>query len=434
MIGHFTQAQKRMAQHSVGIHQAQSGQLSEARDTFREALMTYGEHVLLLSDLASVYYLLNEMTLWRRLQWRLQQILEDQTLALSSQSRGSAILSLAKFFEEDGKVANAAKLYRQCLSLALTGPSEFTTSFHLKILPQILRLEALFPMNADLNALYTELLSLREGDVSFDQHVEIQHSLMLAELNLVGPEHAWSRVQQHIDHPQVAEIDQRLFFYDFVEEILIRNLPWPKTLRRYANRFKNHSSMELAIHQLAFGGGEGVSVSELNRFATTMPWSSYIRLLCALQAKAQSSSHIPEYRNRLHLILGALDMDSRGLWSHRLKIYFGDPELSLELLSARRLVRFQNRELDLTKKKGMLRLLELLSQQQTLTVDQAIEALWSQSFSPECYHRLRMTSHRLNQLLFELTSVPKLIEVNAEHVRLRSTVQFVQSSSIKLAE
>ncbi len=56
-------------------------------------------------------------------------------------------------------------------------------------------------------------------------------------------------------------------------------------------------------------------------------------------------------------------------------------------------------------------------------MDEAIKLLWQTEFSPEHYHRLRMSVHRLNTLIHETTGFGKVVEVDSQTVRLRPEVR-----------
>jgi CHAD domain-containing protein len=65
----------------------------------------------------------------------------------------------------------------------------------------------------------------------------------------------------------------------------------------------------------------------------------------------------------------------------------------------------------------------LVCTEKQVDVDTLIKKLWQADFSPEHLHRLRMAVHRLNHLLFELSAVPRVIEMSADQVAVKASIE-----------
>lgn len=154
-----------------------------------------------------------------------------------------------------------------------------------------------------------------------------------------------------------------------------------------------------------------------------MPWSPYLRLLCLASNREGNASIRQELNRKIQLIIRGLDPRSQQLWSQRLKEAMQTPEIRVEYSQRERNLTIQGREVDLSKKKIGLQLLDSLTVKPELSVDEAISLLWQSDFSPEHYHRLRMSVHRLNTLINKATGLGKIIEVDAQTVRLRPEVR-----------
>jgi hypothetical protein len=108
---------------------------------------------------------------------------------------------------------------------------------------------------------------------------------------------------------------------------------------------------------------------------------------------------------------------------NRIRFAMGQIETRLVFDPQSRKLSYQGKALDLSKKKGMQILLKMLAEKPHQSIDDMIQALWDSGFTPEHYHRLRMTVHRLNGLINEVAPVPKCIEVSSERVALRPEIK-----------
>jgi hypothetical protein len=152
-------------------------------------------------------------------------------------------------------------------------------------------------------------------------------------------------------------------------------------------------------------------------------------LLCIAANLEQNSGVRQELHRKIQLIVRALDPQSQKLWTNRLKQSLQTEEIRIDFSARTRSVQIQGKILDLSKKKIGLQLLERLVSKSSITVDEAIQLLWQSEFSPEHYHRLRMSVHRLNALIHETTGFGKVVEVDSQFVRLRPEVRLRQAPS-----
>lgn len=427
-----TAVEKRMSGHFRGIILNRQGRAQEARATLEQTLMLHGENIRLLRDLAVIYHEMHEMHMFRATQSRLEFTLQEHWAKLSFISRFNVQMMLAKFREEDGRVAVALHNYRQLLDLSDRDQRKGSREL---VLAQLLRALALYKPTESLHAFYSELITLSAGEYTQEVNFEVAHSLMLAEMVMVGPEHAWIRVSQVLENPKAIEADKRLFYFDFLEGCLANGYTIPLAAHQAADRFQKNDLYEEQLRTLAFKGVGQVSLQELVQLASRLCWSSYVRILCVVANLQTDELQRLELQKKVLILIGSLDEESQILWKRRLKDVFHQSETRLEFSALRRSLYFSGNSLDLSRKKGMLQLLEHLAQSPRISVDEAIRKLWNSDFSPDHYHRLRMMVHRLNRLVHDFTTLGKIIEVDSESVRLRPGVQIsAQEQSSLLTE
>jgi cell division inhibitor SulA len=409
-------AEKRTKGHLLATVTFREGKIDKAYEEMQTVLDQYGENVNLMRDILVCQYHLQDMQGFRSGLNRLEILLLENEHQLSTRSLIECELMVGKFLEEEARLAPAAVFYDRALNRAKE------PRHRLRALIQKARWQALYEPTQELSNYYRELISFPREKLNMDLSVELEHSLILIELRLVGSDHAWQRIER-VGH-SVSEIDQRLLIFDFIEGILGLDVePAPAVLKK-AGEFKDLDPFENFLKQIVTGelDQQGL-LAELTVLSSKLPWASYLRLLCVAANIEKNASVKSELHRKIQLILRALDPRSQVLWTQRLKQTLQTPEVRMDFSSRNRSLTIQGKVVDLSKKKTGLLLLERLVIKNTMTVDEAIELLWQSSFSPEHYHRLRMSIHRLNTLIHETVGIGKVIEVDAQTVRLRPEVR-----------
>ncbi|MCB0365616.1 MAG: hypothetical protein H6624_04285 [Bdellovibrionaceae bacterium] len=418
-----THVELRILEHLRGVVAEFSGDLEQAYHTYLLAIEKHGENIKLIADLAGVCYQLDLMAKWRFYHQRVLHHLDEFDAQLSVESKVVCRLGAGKNMEEDGDLIGALDLYEQAFNLSRSVEDFDARQFlYLRVLPQVVRLRSQFAEADKLGLYYTELISLQRAEYPKYLDVEIQHSLMLAEINLIGPHHAWARVKLVLEDTSLMESDRRLVYFDFLEEMLIRGLPLTEDMFAFSELQKSGDSFEQEIALLAFDPQRRRDLGELSDLAAVLSWSCYLRIMILYFSSTEDERLAQELRNKINLILSSLGAQSKAFWLNRMRPYMASDDLTLNFSREKRTIAFQNKELDLSRKKGMLLLLDAMTENNEHSVDEVIQLLWQDSYSPENYHRLRMTVHRLNQLLYDLTAIPKVLEVSADKVSVKPTV------------
>lgn len=411
----------RMKGHFEGLLAFHSGEFQKAREIMEATLSKYGENINLLRDLTACYYHLNDMMKCRTYLDRLERALAENESKLNSRSMLECELMLGKFFEEEARLAPAMIFYEKALQRCER------PEHRLRVLIQKARWMALYEVSAELSVLYRELISFPTENLTRDLQIELEHSLSLIELRLIGADHAWERIERL--GPSVPAIDYRLMVFDFIEGSLAQELVIPPPVLEIIDLFQELDPFEKFLKKLLKESLEqNAKLHELSLIASKLPWASYLRLLC-LCANLETHPSKMELNRKIQLIIRSLDPKSQALWNLRLKHALQNPEIRLEFSARLRSVAIQGKAVDLSKKKIGLQLLTAMLERNVLTIDEAIQNLWQSTFTPEHYHRLRMGVHRLNALIFEATGLGKVIEVDSQQVRLRPEVRLVNSDS-----
>ncbi|MBK8202733.1 MAG: hypothetical protein IPK68_10590 [Bdellovibrionales bacterium] len=417
-------SERRLKEHLRGLIYEYSGNLEKAYSSYLLALEKYGENVNLIRDLASACYQLDLITKWRFYHQMLRRSLTELGDTLSVESRISCTLQVGKYMEEDGDLSGGLAVYEECFEFVKSVRNqEERRLLYLRTLPQIVRLKSHFNHTEKMGFYYSELISINRSDCPKPLDTEVQHSLMLAEIYLVGINHAWARAQTLLEDSSLLESDRRLIYFDFLEEMLIRGECITDGMRSFQQLCLLANSFETEISVLAFNPESARDLAELSGLASVLSWSCYLRILILYFGRTQEGVLIDELRNKINLILSSLpSAEAKGFWLNRMKPYLGAGDLVINFSRDARTVIFQNKEVDLSRKKGMLILLDVMTDESEKSVDEMIRLLWNCDYSPENYHRLRMTVHRLNQVLYDLTAIPKVFEISADRLTVKPSV------------
>ncbi len=416
-----TLVERRIMLHQRAQVSIYMGDLENAKTALLTAERHCGENVAVLRDLACVYYQTGEIHQWRNTLSELSERMARLEGNLSETTWIQTTVTLAKFREEDGAIAEAAQSYQAAFERA--SRLQHSPLRHLTLI-QLLRIESLYSRGAKLGHLYRELLVLAAPDMSFDLLIEREHTLMLAEIDLVGPQSAWARVSRLLQNSKTSLPDKRLLIADFVAESLIRGQVLLPEIRQAAldllvdgDAFEREIGVMLDSNQTAAS-----NLERLQMAAAEMSWACYLRLITLHHQMTTEERCREELANKLSVLLSTLSPTSRFFWMKRVQAKVFADQMSLKFHPEQRWVKFQGKMLDLSKKRTLCAVFNLISAQKRMDVDSLIRHLWQADFSPEHLHRLRMAVHRLNQLLFDLSAIPRVIEMSADQVSVKSSI------------
>lgn len=412
--------EKRMKSHFEAIVQFYRGKIADSFQMMQKTLDQYGDNVNLLRDILVCQYHLQDMQGFRHNLARLETHLVEHELQLCTRSLVLCELMAGKFLEEEARLAPAAQFYDRALKRAEK------PAHRLRALIQKARWQALYEPLPELSTHYRDLISVNQTGLNKELKVELEHSLMLIELRLIGSDHAWQRVSRLVSI--MDELDQRLLIFDYIEGCLSQELELAPDVLKLANAYDELDPFERFLKKIVNESlDQQAMVYELTTLAPKLPWSAHLRLLCIAANMERNSGVRQELHRKIQLIVRALDPQSQKLWTDRLKQALQTQELRIDFSARNRSVIIAGKTLDLSKKKIGLQLLERLVAKSNITVDEAIQLLWQSDFTPEHYHRLRMSVHRLNTLIHETCGAGKVVEVDSQHVRLRPEVKLRQS-------
>ena len=411
-FGAKTLEDQRIQHHLLGRIFLNQGELSKAETELSKA-MNLGENIHLLMDMASLRYMKGQVYEWRLLCGEIEKVVKNHSSKIQKLNLHQAKIYLGKFYEEDGWIYKAHDLYQEVLG----------TSLNAVALVSLTRVKALYGLKKDqLAACYQQLLSLSVGPISKVLKAEAEHSLMLAEMHLVGQEHAWYRVKSALKGKgELDQPDQRLLFYDFIFESLVLGRTLPAEIMSM-RPLENLDTFEQNVAAVAFSGKSLFSVEEIQSWVAELSWTSHLRLLCLALSRELRPHWQKELRQKIDFFMSTVDKRSQKVWFGILEHLFEQSKPVLNFEVKNKTIRFRGQSVDLSKRRALSSLLDLLAESSSVEIDEALKRLWNLPFSPESFHRLRMTAHRLNEILEGLTGQAKMIEVSTDAVSWREAI------------
>lgn len=403
----------------------------EAIHCLNETIQKWGEHVSLLGDLATCFYLMGDQVRWHSAVDQLSALFGTQRETLDIESYRRTAVLIGKFEEERGRIAQAISIYEEAYSF-LVMPCEDAeqekerTISLVHVLTQLARVRALYQPGKQLGDVYFQLVQRVSSDFSNqDLDIEIEHTLMQVDFVLVGVETSFERLRKVLSQPHLDIIDRRLLVFDFIETCLRRNERY--VLSRLSDYMgsqitEDMTPFEEGLHSLAFHSGWRPDVEFIERLIAQSSLANALRSLTLILQSASNDENqtafLTEVRKRTILLMSGLDAPSRAIW-----ISFFDKELKdssgeITVSKGTMLVSGNQRTVSLGRKKNLLKLLESLSERSSLSLDEACQILWNAEYNPSYYHRLRMQANRLNEVLFEVTERVKSIEIDSHSIRL----------------
>lgn len=320
-------------------------------------------------------------------------------------------IALLKHFEEAGFVTEVIEGYE---FLKTQNLDEWES---LKIDAQLLRIYSLWKIKAPLASLYQKLVLLSEKENTTDFYVEVQHALILAEMNLLGIEIAQNRMQQILASKLYA-FDKRLILYDYME-LYVQSEKKRPTLKIDTQTLGELSAYEAEIQKMISGKEKDLLFN-----TSEMTSSSYFRLVAmtnTLGIKMASS------QNQICIFLiEQFSAKTKKLWKTKLNI-FVETEEKASVSFHEGVLFCEGKELSLKNQPILASIVDLVSRSSETVSLQALSMnLFQQEADLSIQDRLRAHINRLNRIFESKLGINKPLKIREG--QLVSSIQFIKAS------
>ncbi len=404
----------------------------EAIQILELALATYGSHVGLLADLGSCYFSLQKILKWRSCFEMLNREFEVVKPKLSMDSRYRTEIILAKFEEEDGRLAAAiervSRVWEEIRNECTSDSHQLTEL----ILTHLVRIKSTIGDQTHLPSLYTQLLQIAANHLRPYHHVELQHALLTCEYAMMDAATARERYHRVVEAGQLIPQDHEWLTFDVLQLELL-------------TMCSSSSSVQPEILSAARRCEE---LRQLNRYnltllswATQAPATSAWRIREALsQMNLGDALRLAAIRWRHHnaaasvtqpepfsdlqrdvgIILKGLAAREQKLWLTHFRGNKSDFEISIDPKTQS--ISFHHREVRLAKPL-MIRFLNAAVQATQWNLEDFCLEVYGVEFNASYLDRIRMQGRRLDSLLQSEFGITIVHKITKAEVHFRSEVK-----------
>jgi hypothetical protein len=419
-------AEQRMRAHLEAKWLLNSGRRVEARKRIEDAIAQWGPHVGLLADACVCRYLEGEHLEWRHLLTRLEGEFRAHSHELKALHRFKTSLVIGKFFEEDGSIASALRIYRETqegLDILSTPEPYFL------ILAQRVRLNAQFDLREDSSKLYQELCAVELRHPRLYARIEIQHALALAESSWTGAHSALARALALEKHG-LNEWDQRLVHFDLLEDFLSKGLDVSFICEKMSDaKSTDCDPYEKLLLELSRQGFSTEAIRTGLRRLDSLSVAGKIRILNLCIHGTRNRDLAAELARRLDVHLRALDPVSRKMWLRRfsrkapsMQAHPSLPQVRVHFDPLTREIRSGERSRRLRSQAELLR--GILHLGSGASIDRVAESVWNELPGAGWYDRTRMSLQRLNDAVFEITGERKAFYISQGSIHQSPALEF----------
>lgn len=416
----LTMVQARISAHNFVRKLMSHGDFIQALSVAKNAIHDYGPHLLLRTDLASCQYMVGDYQGYSRSTeelWsdflKLESRLDEKTVLGCS-------LGIGKLLEEVGFIYLAKKIYEKALRL------ENSSEQDLMLQAQCLRLMCLFPLNEDSSQIYLLCEQLKTSSLALS--VDLQLALLHADIYFLGLSGAGKRIETLVTDTGKIEFHRRLLAFDFLFECLRlkQTSLFPEKWLESFDYWKC-DPFEKALWDTHSQISNRASNQEirLDRTSEMSPMCG-LRYLVVLYNHFENQELGLQAFKKMRLLLQTIEPKSRALlvkiWSSERKV-----QKQLELDSKNCSVRQGESVLDLASSPMILKLLELFTRENSISVETAIHEIYQTSFDENSFHRLRMLIQRTNKKVLpflgsdHFISLKSMVLVLDQNVSLRTS-------------
>jgi len=402
---------KRMKNYVAGKIAFHQSDFRTAIHLFNQTKKEFGHHISLFSEIACCFYLQGDFFRWAHAVDELETEFNKIKDILSFDSQSKTLLLLGKFKEEQAHVYDALMIYEELYE------KNEDAQFMPVILSQLLRLQSYYGIKKNLSTYYNQLMLVNQQFFLNNINIEVQHALMLAEIELFSIEEGLKRLSLIINDETLSLSDKKLFVYDFIERALWYKNEIPAWLIEIESSIQEKDLFEQIIHELLLDKKDEVLKIITKSQNSNMPLSSTLKILIYQMSLAID----PTLKRKWNLMVDSLNHQSLKIWNQRFQSVINtneDEKVTIRYDRKTKVIYFKDKSLNLSKKKAMINFWEAIFDQKDMLVENVVKTLWQADYNESYYHRLRMMAKRLNEILADLTAIPELIKVTTEKVQI----------------
>ncbi len=434
--------QSRMIEHYQGKILMRQEKYYLAKRQLAKARQVWGDHIGLIGDMAMCAFLNGQVADWEYHVREMAMILKltGDRLCLDSFVRSSVLL--AKFHEELGEIVNAERIlaaaHNRTSSNDLSIEMEHFFSLQNLALANLLRINALFFSEAKIATLYSQVM--RSEPRNHELQVEVEHSLLLVEMRLIGRKAALQRLVR-IWPQLIHSDDRRLLAWEYLEYALRHAWPLEECQFLYdpaswlPSTVTERDLLTLCRRKLKTPESQLQKLNCLTAIVAGCTVGEGLRFIAVLCALKRQGEKILEHDDDLisqsrDLLLRGLDSSTKQLWSRHFEGHIDATSLRLSLNSKNYRFSYLQSEVSLKRSPTLFLFAAQFVEQKEIPLAELSQNLWNSEFNESFYHRFRMQVGRLNDILEKLTGIQNLFSISKDSVKINEMVEIQVSQDI----
>jgi len=399
----------RQEQHIKGKSFIQSGDYLTALEILQNAKSQFGPHLGLLCDILCCHYCVgNVYELKNYINYILKE-LDIASLIISPDTQIRTLIFVSKMLEEVGSLEFALKNYKKANSLVDLLAGESQLRGRILTSAQVLRLSM-------LNGIEDKFLSqhyqvcYKLQTTSLKLVIELEHALMLYEVQNFSPILAQQRVVSLVQNTNAPDLQKRLIVFDYIYECLIRNINLQSTNKLFEQL--DHNNFDV-FEKYVYRCANNLPVNledclQIKKESTLLNW------LRACQLFVINSNQNDQYTLLLKKMaiedLSVLELaDQKSIRNIFNNVFSSNMPTTLILHKHK--VHVSSQSFDLKTNGFSLKVLKYFSMCNQSSIELFVKSVYEANYNETYYERVRIALNRFNKELLSIVGVEKVISI-----------------------
>ncbi|HWU44471.1 MAG TPA: hypothetical protein VN132_13565, partial [Bdellovibrio sp.] len=325
------------------------------------------------------------------------------------------LLFLGMIYEEQGQLHHALTTYENA---AQVDSIEFTTKIRAQA--QLLRLKTFLGLKLGLSELYHICLKAKTNLRGLN--VELEHSLMLAEIVLFGPLMAKERIHKVLKSYQPNLYEIRLLVFDYAEEVLRQGLCVDDMCSLMKSiPFEQLDEFEKVIFTIITEPNLNLDPKDLQKISEKVPLMGLLRILILNIKSSKNKLLVTECRRKFLFHLEALNTESKAILLKKWERDLGQEHQILKYDGQLCRISLESHNFLVKKNSFMDKCFYLFRNQSVMSLEDFVQNVFEVQHDLNSYDRVRMALSRVNKELSSFTGVPKIFILSKTQVELNSS-------------
>lgn len=406
---------RRQEAHRKAIELKHEFRYDEAISLMMHALQSYGPNILMLIDVAQLFKFQNEIGNYYYYGRKIEQewlALENQ---ISEKTKSDVTAFLGLYLYDRGQVS------RSFYYLDLACKSAMTADQHIVSVANLLNLSAEFKMRRRIQDLYLECLKLNH--LSAQHNYIVERALLKAEMEIVGFEHAFYRLEKYALKHGVVDSGFHSLIIDFLVKALLNRWDLSSirdSLFELLNRVNpiELSTFEKIVIQFFDQPHYFLHAQEMSYLQQRFNQAEILDVYYLNYLACENEMTQKDLKSLFQLMVREADVSSQQLMKQK---YFNEQPVVQKWR-----IYLNEKSLQLITLDGMLSLKKDEHDLLSVFTQEAPREATQLALQFQTQFELKELVMRLNQKIYTLTQVPDALTITTLEVKLLESIQIIR--------